>query len=170
MGRRVELTWWIPRTACLVQVGVGRSCSRIPPWIACKTPQARQKILETLTSSRGHAQLKSPSFPQPAHLFTQTHRQGSIWFEAGCAQMALIKKMSAPITQLAECVLHTPIWQTGHTCQYGVGGETNSETLAMPADTCEGCTHACTTHPPVRHKLRVERTKSQSDLRKSFSL
>lgn len=63
--------------------------------------------------------------------------------------MALIKKMSAPITQLAECVLHTPIWQTGHTCQYGVGGETNSETLAMPADTCEGCTHARTHAPRI---------------------
>lgn len=31
--------------------------------------------------------------------------------------------MSAPITQSAECVLHTAIWQTRHTCQYGVGGD-----------------------------------------------
>lgn len=74
MGRRVELTWWIPRTACLVQVGVGRSCSRIPPWIACKTPQARQKILETLTSSRGAADTHNwspPPFPNP---LTYSHR------------------------------------------------------------------------------------------------
>ena len=49
--------------------------------------------------------------------------------------MALIKKMSAPITQSAECVLHT---DERHTCQYGVGGDKFRDTLAMRADTCKG--------------------------------
>lgn len=97
----LRLTWWIPRTACLIEVGcVGGSRRRIPSWIACKKSQARKKNIRnhSLANTEGHRRVH-----------THTHRTGRAVFglEQDVHRWRSLKKMSAPITRSAECVLHT---------------------------------------------------------------
>lgn len=65
------LTWWIPRTASLIQVGrIGGGGSRVPSWIAFR---AKEKSSHCV-----------PEYP-PTHTPTGEYVVG-----AGCAQMVVI--------------------------------------------------------------------------------
>lgn len=45
-----KLTWWIPWTPCLIEVGcIGGSCGRIPSWIAFRTSQTKE-ISDNITT------------------------------------------------------------------------------------------------------------------------
>lgn len=74
----LELTWWIPRTACLIEVGcIGGSCGRIPSWIAYRTSQMREKkITNHSLTNRGQTHTHAPT--------------RSMWTAAGRVQTVLI--------------------------------------------------------------------------------
>lgn len=53
----LELTWWIPRTSRLIEVGcIGGSCGRIASWVACETLEktGEKKIVTHLNRAHFH--------------------------------------------------------------------------------------------------------------------